>query len=398
MFGQADVTPLLLEDYNISGKIVAGDQRIVLNAANAAFEYSGEHFTEIPLTDYSQVFRNSEYIYALGSTGNLDVYNLNYDLVNTHELNIGELPSVLWNEYLGMYYVSGTGPGDVFSYLILNSNVLENTTTPADGVQWVKETLIYNGPEGSFMETVLIIPKSNKLLTRNNSGGLSFPIEGSTSCYSILGNFLYMNHNGSYKKLNLATSELTTIFEGKTASTAISFDSLIVAKINVGGYHAYTIDFEGHVEGTNQWGFNSDFDFTAPGDIYGNSIDATRIPGTVDEYLLIVGSTETPDFESDDDHTIRIKLNPPKEEIVSTEGLDGDIEFIIFPNPAVNLINLATPSVVEVDKINIYNTAGQQVITATDVSTIDVSRLPKGVYIIHVSTEEGIAVEKFVKI
>jgi len=69
----------------------------------------------------------------------------------------------------------------------------------------------------------------------------------------------------------------------------------------------------------------------------------------------------------------------------------------IYPNPATNNLTIETT---EKSEIEISNIAGQILKTFNTTekqTTIDVSNLPSGVYIIKAKTEKGVAVRKFVK-
>ncbi len=64
----------------------------------------------------------------------------------------------------------------------------------------------------------------------------------------------------------------------------------------------------------------------------------------------------------------------------------------VFPNPTVNVLNISA-----VANVTIMNIAGQEVMKATETTSVDVSALQAGVYFANVQTAEGVSVQKFVK-
>ncbi|MCX6258124.1 MAG: SBBP repeat-containing protein [Bacteroidia bacterium] len=77
--------------------------------------------------------------------------------------------------------------------------------------------------------------------------------------------------------------------------------------------------------------------------------------------------------------------------------LGNSIDVTVFPNPAGNFIETETPPH---SVINIFNIEGQLIRTIqanNTKSTVDISALTAGMYIIKVVTVKGIAVRKFVK-
>ncbi len=87
---------------------------------------------------------------------------------------------------------------------------------------------------------------------------------------------------------------------------------------------------------------------------------------------------------------------------LATNNFDPDASgmkyFNIYPNPAKDVINLATKSGATISSLSIYNTLGQlvQVITSPN-KTIDVSELKSGNYFLKIISEKGTSSSKFVK-
>jgi aminopeptidase N len=69
---------------------------------------------------------------------------------------------------------------------------------------------------------------------------------------------------------------------------------------------------------------------------------------------------------------------------------------IIMPNPAISDLNIEMPNSVVFEIGIITNLLGQKVLES-DMSTIDISGLSKGIYSIKISTNEGSIIKKFIK-
>ena len=75
--------------------------------------------------------------------------------------------------------------------------------------------------------------------------------------------------------------------------------------------------------------------------------------------------------------------------------------FLVYPNPAINTVNLIGMKGLDVQSINVMNTSGGSVRSMRNVNkesvSIDVNNLEEGIYFIHVETTTGIEVIRFVK-
>jgi len=67
----------------------------------------------------------------------------------------------------------------------------------------------------------------------------------------------------------------------------------------------------------------------------------------------------------------------------------------VYPNPAHDYIRIDTQSIAHVQRVDIYNSTGQMVLSTTE-TEISVSTLPQGVYFISVFTENQKFVERIV--
>lgn len=89
--------------------------------------------------------------------------------------------------------------------------------------------------------------------------------------------------------------------------------------------------------------------------------------------------------------------------ITGIENNNNSVSFNVLPNPAENIINVIIDNVTGFQNgiLDIYDIQGQllkQQQVLQNNLRIDISKLEKGVYLIKVKTEKGIAVKRFVKI
>ena len=91
-----------------------------------------------------------------------------------------------------------------------------------------------------------------------------------------------------------------------------------------------------------------------------------------------------------------------KEEIeeacfVSVHGYDSKPVFTIYPNPAKNKLFLSSENIETINKVTIYNQLGQEVLNKNKItSSIDISMLESGMYIIELYSDIVIIREKFI--
>lgn len=86
--------------------------------------------------------------------------------------------------------------------------------------------------------------------------------------------------------------------------------------------------------------------------------------------------------------------------IISIRRADlGEPVFSIFPNPAVDYINLVFSEVIEVKSIRLLTVTGQEVLVFSDFeNALNLSRLPVGIYYLEVQTVKERYVEKITKL
>jgi hypothetical protein len=74
----------------------------------------------------------------------------------------------------------------------------------------------------------------------------------------------------------------------------------------------------------------------------------------------------------------------------------NNLDVMIYPNPAKNKINIQYPENIKNHQIRLFNMFGQ-VMLKTVANTVDVSKLPLGVYIVNIETERGTINQKIIK-
>ena len=70
----------------------------------------------------------------------------------------------------------------------------------------------------------------------------------------------------------------------------------------------------------------------------------------------------------------------------------------MYPNPATNILNIE--SVLAIEKVEIYNVLGQQVISVApnrELVTLDVASLKSGVYVVKTSVNGNVSSTRFIK-
>lgn len=89
------------------------------------------------------------------------------------------------------------------------------------------------------------------------------------------------------------------------------------------------------------------------------------------------------------------KINPPTNLNVS-EFENSSIS--VFPNPTTNRLNISIQGELKVVQTSIYSLEGRQLLERDKASTtIDISALPKGTYVLKIKTENAVSQQRFVK-
>ena len=112
--------------------------------------------------------------------------------------------------------------------------------------------------------------------------------------------------------------------------------------------------------------------------------------------LRLSGNSGVTDSLSGDNQVMNFMI--PYNSLATGINEVKEVAFNIYPNPAVNEINISVEDNAQIDLVNIYNQLGQRIITETNgFTTIDISALPKGIYIVELITEASIARRKMIK-
>ena len=83
---------------------------------------------------------------------------------------------------------------------------------------------------------------------------------------------------------------------------------------------------------------------------------------------------------------------------LSTTDFDFGTHFTLYPNPVKEVLHFQSKDNTSIHSIEIYTTLGQVVLAVTDtLSTVDVSSLQAGNYIVKVHTDLGVSNTKFIK-
>lgn len=84
-------------------------------------------------------------------------------------------------------------------------------------------------------------------------------------------------------------------------------------------------------------------------------------------------------------------------EITAVSELKLNIDIQVFPNPAKDIVNLNYPAEVEIQNIELMDIVGKTIKAFSNpVSSIDVSTLPAGNYLLKIVTNQGLVVRKIV--
>ncbi len=86
------------------------------------------------------------------------------------------------------------------------------------------------------------------------------------------------------------------------------------------------------------------------------------------------------------------------EEQLGTPDFEFNNEFVLYPNPSKNILNIKKKGTAEITSVEIYNMLGQVVLAIpSKTNRIDVSALQVGSYFAKINTNAGSAFSKFIK-
>lgn len=81
-----------------------------------------------------------------------------------------------------------------------------------------------------------------------------------------------------------------------------------------------------------------------------------------------------------------------------TPATPNDNNVIVFPNPAMDYINVATTDGLVVNSVRMFSPVGQLLKNVESSSQLDISSLPAGMYILQIETNGGVVTKKFQKV
>jgi len=90
----------------------------------------------------------------------------------------------------------------------------------------------------------------------------------------------------------------------------------------------------------------------------------------------------------------------PLSEIIGVEKYSKVNDYALYPNPAVDKLNIEMPETLQPALVSVYNPNGQLIISRpiTNAKTeLDISGLAKGIYFVKCDSESGVVVKKFIK-
>ncbi len=144
---------------------------------------------------------------------------------------------------------------------------------------------------------------------------------------------------------------------------------------------------------------------------YINGVEVTSIalgamPPTTGPSSLFIGSQTSGRYYQSAIDDVKIFSSPLDSAMVSELYFEQDplsigdeirpTKISVYPNPATSTINISTND--KVEELMVYNNMGELVMSnRLNVSHINISNLSTGMYFIHVKTEQGMYLSKFIK-
>ncbi|MCF6279429.1 MAG: T9SS type A sorting domain-containing protein [Flavobacteriaceae bacterium] len=123
------------------------------------------------------------------------------------------------------------------------------------------------------------------------------------------------------------------------------------------------------------------------------------IPLVTDQFFTICGSNPGPFSSADCTNFPPTQfLNAILENTGAVLSIDRDTlitnTISIYPNPATDIININ--STIEINKIQLFDLLGKQVISTRETDQIEISHLPIGVYLLKAFSESGTITKKII--
>lgn len=226
---------------------------------------------------------------------------------------------------------------------------------------------------------------------------------------------LKQNVVGSYDPNDIQILEGTQIL----LSQKDDYLHYVIRFQNTGNYHAQRVRVKNILDDQLDWSTLTLESYSHPNRAVvtnGNNVefifDAIYLPGTNDEpnshgYIaykikpksnVVVGDIFTNNAEIFFDYNPAIVTNTVNTEIVNQILSTASVsitDFKIYPNPTNGLVYIKSPE--KIKKIIVYNSVGQQILRKENQSEIDLSSLPKGMYIVTVESENKVHTSKVIR-
>lgn len=83
---------------------------------------------------------------------------------------------------------------------------------------------------------------------------------------------------------------------------------------------------------------------------------------------------------------------------MAVNDVDGlSLNSSLYPNPVKDVLNIRIPASNTLNSVNVFNTLGQQMKVQLTNGQLNMSSLPKGIYLVELNTEKGTIVRKVIK-
>ena len=175
-----------------------------------------------------------------------------------------------------------------------------------------------------------------------------------------------------------------------SASSILNFETKLAYMTHDPAYVGISTDFSGDAAAAT-WDEVTYTHATAPPDGYGDWTASGDVDlSSYDGQTIYIGFKYS---GGDPGETTTLQLdnvNVTDATVASIKSVNNN-KISVFPNPAVNVLNIS-----EVSDLIVYNIAGQEVLTAENTKNVDVSALESGVYFIEIQSVKGVSVKKFV--
>jgi hypothetical protein len=127
---------------------------------------------------------------------------------------------------------------------------------------------------------------------------------------------------------------------------------------------------------------------------YDEEITDARWTGTLENWQVIFRRSDS-DFISDGGTVFVDNILLQSTTTLSTNDKNA-FEFSMYPNPVKDVLNINTKEPLE--KVEVFNLLGKSVLSVSNVTkSIDVSALSKSLYIVKLTSQNGVSTKKFVK-